>query len=144
MPHRLRIAEIVDRDDLEIAASLEMCAEEVASDPPETVDPHPCLGHGSSLNEVLQRGANVNAEGASQESHTAFAPGVHFGVVSSYSESGGSALVRRRIQTPSDATVLRVVPPGGGGVLGASPPARPRAQQSGGPLGRGPGGPRRE
>src|SRR5205823_3723377 len=38
--------------------------------------------------------------------------------------SGGSALVRRRIQTPSDATVLSVVQPEGKVVLGASPPAR--------------------
>ena len=37
---------------------------------------------------------------------------------------GGSALVRRRIQTPSDATVLSVVQPEGEVVLGASPPAR--------------------
>jgi len=33
-------------------------------------------------------------------------------------------LVRRRIQTPSDATVLSVVQPEGEVVLGASPPAR--------------------
>src|SRR5438552_17198636 len=38
--------------------------------------------------------------------------------------SGGPALVRRRIQTPSDATVLSVVQPEGEVVLGASPPAR--------------------
>src|SRR6185436_4742941 len=38
--------------------------------------------------------------------------------------NGGSALVRRRIQTPSDATVLSVVQPEGEVVLGASPPAR--------------------
>src|SRR5262249_48519621 len=37
---------------------------------------------------------------------------------------GGSALVRRRIQTPSDATVLSVVQPEGEVVLGASPLAR--------------------
>jgi len=33
-------------------------------------------------------------------------------------------LVRRRIQTPSDAKVLSVVQPEGEVVLGASPPAR--------------------
>ena len=38
---------------------------------------------------------------------------------------GGSALVRRRIQTPSDAKVLSVVQPEEEVVLGASPPARP-------------------
>src|SRR6266498_1470393 len=48
---------------------------------------------------------------------------------------GGSALVRRRIQTPSGATVLSVVQPEGEVVLGASPPARPCAQRSGGPVG---------
>ena len=37
---------------------------------------------------------------------------------------GGSALVRRRIQTPSDAKVLSVVQPEEEVVLGASPPAR--------------------
>src|SRR5437588_4847903 len=37
---------------------------------------------------------------------------------------GGPALVRRRIQTPSGATVLSVVQPEGEVVLGASPPAR--------------------
>ena len=43
-------------------------------------------------------------------------------------------LVRRRIQTPSDAKVLSVVQPEGEVVLGASPPGPPR--------GAGPGGPR--
>jgi hypothetical protein len=37
---------------------------------------------------------------------------------------GGSVLVRRRIQTPSVASVLSVVQPEGEVVLGASPPAR--------------------
>src|SRR5205085_12277232 len=37
---------------------------------------------------------------------------------------GGSVLVRRRIQTPSDREVLSVVQPDGEVVLGASPPAR--------------------
>ena len=38
-------------------------------------------------------------------------------------------LVRRRIQTPSDAKVLSVVQPEGEVVLGASPPARPTAAE---------------
>ncbi len=42
----------------------------------------------------------------------------------SYSACGGSAFVRRRIQTPSDATVLNAVQPEEEVVLGASPPAR--------------------
>src|SRR6266545_539033 len=45
---------------------------------------------------------------------------------------GGSALVRRRIQTPSDATVLSVVQPEGEVVLGASPPARCLRRRAGG------------
>src|SRR5438067_1456642 len=45
--------------------------------------------------------------------------------------SGGSALVRRRIQTPSDATVLSVVQPEGEVVLGASPPARRLRRRAG-------------
>jgi hypothetical protein len=39
-------------------------------------------------------------------------------------------LVRRRIQTPSDAKVLSVVQPEGEVVLGASPPARLIARKS--------------
>ena len=44
---------------------------------------------------------------------------------------GGSVLVRRRIQTPSDAKVLSVVQPEGEVVLGASPPARLPRPKSG-------------
>ncbi len=44
--HRLQVAEVVRRDDLEVAAVLEMRAEEVPSDPPEAVDAHPDLRHG--------------------------------------------------------------------------------------------------
>src|SRR5947207_3374566 len=47
MAHRLRVAQIVDRDDLEVAAPLELRPEEVAADPPETVDAYTCLRHGS-------------------------------------------------------------------------------------------------
>src|SRR5215217_2811836 len=53
VPHRLRVAEIVDRDDLEIPAALEVRAEEVAPDAPESVDTHACLSHGASLVEAL-------------------------------------------------------------------------------------------
>src|SRR5436189_6353594 len=60
---------------------------------------------------------------------------VQRGACSSYSEGGGSRLGRRRIQTPSDATVLSVVQPEGEVVLGASPPARRLAQRGGGPVG---------
>src|SRR6478672_11020240 len=51
--------------------------------------------------------------------------------------SGGSALVRRRIQTPSDATVLSVVQPEGEVVLGASPLARLLGGGPEGDIGRG-------
>jgi hypothetical protein len=47
---------------------------------------------------------------------------------------GGSVLVRRRIQTPSDAKVLSVVQPEGEVVLGASPPARHYPRKSGRPV----------
>src|SRR5256885_15137052 len=49
--------------------------------------------------------------------------------LSLYSPGGGSALVRRRIQTPSDAKVLSVVQPEEEAVLGASPPARPSSPE---------------
>src|SRR5438067_469074 len=45
VPHRLRVAEVVDRDELEVAAALEMRTEEIAPDPPESVDPHARLRH---------------------------------------------------------------------------------------------------
>jgi len=45
-------------------------------------------------------------------------------------------LVRRRIQTPSDAKVLSVVQPEGEVVLGASPPARQNRPKSGAAFGR--------
>src|SRR5215213_10250642 len=50
----------------------------------------------------------------------------------SHTQGGGSALVRRRIQTPSDATVLSVVQPEGEVVLGASPLARRPRRRAGG------------
>ena len=43
--HRLRVAEVVRRDDLEVAAALQVRTEEVAPDAPETVDAHPYLCH---------------------------------------------------------------------------------------------------
>jgi hypothetical protein len=42
MRHRLRVAEVVDRDDLDVGANLLLCPEEVAADPTEAVDPDPC------------------------------------------------------------------------------------------------------
>ena len=46
--HRLRVAEVVRRDDLEVAAALELRAQEVPADPAEAVDPDPDLRHESS------------------------------------------------------------------------------------------------
>src|SRR4029450_186989 len=46
MRHGLRVAEVVRRDDLEVAAALQMRAEEVAADSAEPVDAHPYLRHG--------------------------------------------------------------------------------------------------
>src|SRR6266542_3743360 len=65
-----------------------------------------------------------------------FAPGCRCPYPFVILRSGGSALVRRRIQTPSVATVLSVFQPEGEVVLGASPPARRFAKRSGGPVGR--------
>src|SRR5262249_34839641 len=38
VPHRPRVAEVVDRDDLEVAVSLQVRTEEVPADAPEAVD----------------------------------------------------------------------------------------------------------
>src|SRR6266508_3099353 len=70
------------------------------------------------------RGTQAVAKVAGDRAKLTFARVVVRRNLSSYSERGGSALVRRRIQTPSDAKVLSVVQPEGDVVLGASPPAR--------------------
>src|SRR5262249_9247506 len=43
--HRLGVAEVIDRDDLEVPAPLEVSAKEVAPNAPKSVDPHACLSH---------------------------------------------------------------------------------------------------
>ena len=43
--HRLRIRDVVRRDELEVAAALEGSPEEVPADPAEAVDPDPDFGH---------------------------------------------------------------------------------------------------
>jgi len=48
MGHRLRVAEVVQRDDLDIGAQLLLRAEEVAADPAEAVDAY-SNGHGMLL-----------------------------------------------------------------------------------------------
>src|SRR6266508_5633917 len=70
------------------------------------------------------RGTQAVAKVAGDRAKLTFARVVVRRNLSSYSERGGSALVRRRIQTPSGAKVLSVVQPEGEVVLGASPPAR--------------------
>ena len=49
--HRRDVAEVVERDDLEVPAAVERSAKEVAADPAESVDPHPCLRHGGDSSE---------------------------------------------------------------------------------------------
>ena len=44
--HRLQVAEVVERDDLEVAAPLVRRPEEVAADPAESIDPYACFRHG--------------------------------------------------------------------------------------------------
>src|SRR5436190_11735477 len=70
----------------------------------------PCTDGSASFS--ASRTPNFFSRGSSAEPHAV------------YSKYGGSVLVRRRIQTPSDATVLSVVQPEGEVVLGGSPPAR--------------------
>src|SRR4030095_3296932 len=55
VPHRLRITEVVDRDDLEAGIALEVSAEEVAADAAESVDPNTRLCHGASLVDRLSK-----------------------------------------------------------------------------------------
>jgi hypothetical protein len=43
--HRVHVAEVVERDDLEIGVALERGAEEVAADAAEAIDPNPCFRH---------------------------------------------------------------------------------------------------
>src|SRR3954454_2646105 len=50
MAHRLGVAEVVDGNDLEVTATLEVSAEEVAADAAESIDAHACLRHAASLN----------------------------------------------------------------------------------------------
>src|SRR6185437_6460644 len=59
MTHRLRVPEIVDRHDLEVATPLEIRAEEVPPDPPEPVDSHAHFRHRKASN--IGRDPSVNA-----------------------------------------------------------------------------------
>src|SRR5206468_3226615 len=117
--HRLYIAEVVCGDDLELAAPLHVCTEEIAADAAETVDAHADLRHlspGSFWASLARR----NAATRSARSPIAFS-GMVF-----HTSCGGSVLARRRIQTPSVGPVVSVVKPEGEVVfLGASPSGPP-------------------
>src|SRR5206468_8264867 len=58
--HGLGVAEVVDRNDLEVPAALEVSPKEVASNTPESVDPNPCLSHKPSLNEPETAAGHVD------------------------------------------------------------------------------------
>jgi len=109
--HRLRVAEIVDGDELDVRSALSRGPEEVPSDPPETVDPHP-YAHRSPPSWTP---AGSLATGVRM---LALEP--TFVILA----ASGSALVRCRIQTPSGAQVQSAVKSEGEIVLGASPPTR--------------------
>ena len=49
MRHRLRVADVVHGDDLEVPATLDVRAQEIAPDAAEAVDAYACLGHVLSL-----------------------------------------------------------------------------------------------
>jgi len=61
MGHRVRVAEIVCRDDLESVVAFQRGAEEVAADASEAVDGHPSLCHrrGTLAIRVGLGGGNV-------------------------------------------------------------------------------------
>ncbi len=50
MRHRLDVAEVVERHDLEISTSLECRPEEVAADPAESIYPYACFRHAGDSN----------------------------------------------------------------------------------------------
>src|SRR5438874_1085664 len=102
MTHRLRVAEIVERDDLEIAAPLQMRPEEIAPDPSEPVDSHPCLGHGSSLNDALQRRGDAHEENRPNKAMS-LSPLVFSPVSFRHTQgSGGSVPAPPLIHAPSE------------------------------------------
>ena len=47
--HRRHVAQVVEGDDLEVRATLERGAEEVAADPAESIDPYACFRHAGTL-----------------------------------------------------------------------------------------------
>jgi hypothetical protein len=53
--HRLRVADVVRRDELQIAAALERSPEEIPPDPPKTVDSNPNFRHQSPFRSRFVR-----------------------------------------------------------------------------------------
>jgi hypothetical protein len=51
VPHRLGVAKIVDRNDLELTTALKPSPKKVPTNPPKPVNPHACFSHELSLNE---------------------------------------------------------------------------------------------
>jgi hypothetical protein len=48
--HRRNVAQVVEGNDLEISATLERGAKEVAADPAESIDPYACFRHDGDSN----------------------------------------------------------------------------------------------
>src|SRR2546430_2592136 len=63
VPHSLGVTKIVDSHDLEIPRTLKVRAKEVPANPPESVDPHPSLSHGLSLNKAAAADAGFAGVG---------------------------------------------------------------------------------
>jgi glyceraldehyde 3-phosphate dehydrogenase len=63
--HRRDVAEVVERHDLEVGATLERGAEEVAADTTESVDPHACLRHAADNSDADFASSRVTATGRS-------------------------------------------------------------------------------
>src|SRR3990172_7041482 len=109
--HRLRVAEIVDGDELDVRSPLSRGPGEVPSDPPETVDPHP-YAHRSPPSWMPAGSLATGVRPLALEPT--------FVILA----STASPLLRCRIQTPSGAQVQSAVKSEGEIVLGASPPTR--------------------
>src|SRR5439155_25299024 len=63
VPHRLGVAEVVDRNELEVATPLEVSPKEVPTNPSETVDANAGLRHGASLTASLTLAADAGFAG---------------------------------------------------------------------------------
>jgi hypothetical protein len=52
VPHRLGVAKIVDRNNLELTTALKPSPKKIPTNPPKPVDPHACFSHELSLNDA--------------------------------------------------------------------------------------------